>query len=549
MILSYTELLVPPVGVVPEDIRLIYIDLFCGFGGSGKGIEDARVRGKKIAIVIAAINHDEKAIESHQLNYDHVWHFREDVRNVQLPLLAEYVAAARKLYPSAKVVLWASPDCTQFSLAKGGLPKNRDSRMLAECLYDYIPAIDPDYIKVENVKEFQSWGPMRVKAGKKVLKQGVQIATELQTTIDKSTKEMVYKWEVIPEHKGEYYDAWKARICSRGYTYDFRYLNAADFGGYTIRTRYFGVFVRKGLPRRWPKATHRAKPDMFTKAHKAVKDVLDLNNKGESLFSQVNKYCEATFERIYKGIIKNYCNGIDPLLTGYYGNGSNDFTVKKPCGALTTKDRFYLVSPKLIDQTYGTSLPNPDSQPTGTITKVPKLKLLQVQKVTGKDIVLIDSSQYVNVPKPITEPAATITASRHWHYLVNPQWGSAGQKVDNPCFTLISRMDKAPPQLVSLAMLDTDLYQPALLVHADEHQASQKLKNLMAELGIVDIYYRGLTIEELLEIQGLGAGYKYVGGSTDAKRMIGNSVHPLCSRALCESYAEALIDLELDVAA
>ena len=63
-------------------------------------------------------------------------------------------------YQGAAVVLWASLECTNFSKAKGGQPRDADSRTLAEHLFRYIEAINPDYIQIENVEEFMSWGPM-----------------------------------------------------------------------------------------------------------------------------------------------------------------------------------------------------------------------------------------------------------------------------------------------------------------------------------------------------------------------------------------------------
>ena len=64
------------------------------------------------------------------------------------------------MYPMAKVVLWASLECTNFSRAKGGQPRDADSRTLAEHLFRYIEALTPDYIQIENVEEFMSWGDL-----------------------------------------------------------------------------------------------------------------------------------------------------------------------------------------------------------------------------------------------------------------------------------------------------------------------------------------------------------------------------------------------------
>lgn len=132
-----------------EMIKLLYIDLFCGAGGTTTGVEAARIGGKKCAKVIACVNHDANAIRSHAANHPEALHFTEDIRTLDIAPLAAHLAKCRKLYPGAKVVLWASLECTNFSKAKGGLPRDADSRTLAEHLFRYIEALDPDYIQID----------------------------------------------------------------------------------------------------------------------------------------------------------------------------------------------------------------------------------------------------------------------------------------------------------------------------------------------------------------------------------------------------------------
>ena len=133
-----------------NDINLLYIDLFCGAGGTSTGVESAKV--------IACVNHDANAIASHAANHPDALHFTEDIRTLELSPLLEHLKKSKAQYPSASVVLWASLECTNFSKAKGGQPRDADSRTLAEHLFRYIESINPDYIQIENVEEFMSWG-------------------------------------------------------------------------------------------------------------------------------------------------------------------------------------------------------------------------------------------------------------------------------------------------------------------------------------------------------------------------------------------------------
>ena len=103
-----------------DNIKLLYIDLFCGAGGTSTGVEFARLDGEKCAKVIACVNHDPNAILSHQANHPDTLHFTEDIRTLELTGLVEHLGAMRKKHPEAHVVLWASLECTNFSRAKGG---------------------------------------------------------------------------------------------------------------------------------------------------------------------------------------------------------------------------------------------------------------------------------------------------------------------------------------------------------------------------------------------------------------------------------------------
>ena len=141
-------------------VSLLYVDLFCGAGGTSTGVESAQVHNEKCAKVIACVNHDANAIASHAENHPESLHFTEDIRTLELSPLVEYVTKMRKEYPFAKLVFWASLECTNFSKAKGGLARDADSRTLAEHLDRYIEALNPDSIQIENVEEFMSWGDL-----------------------------------------------------------------------------------------------------------------------------------------------------------------------------------------------------------------------------------------------------------------------------------------------------------------------------------------------------------------------------------------------------
>lgn len=208
--------------IYDSNIKLLYIDLFCGAGGTSTGVEQAMHHGMKCAKVVACVNHDANAIASHAANHPDAVHYTEDIRTLELSPMTDHLKEMKVKYPEAFVVLWASLECTNFSRAKGGKPRDADSRTLAEHLFRYIEAIKPDYIQIENVEEFMSWGDM----------------DEYGHPISKD--------------KGNSYLRWIRNVQDYGYSYQYRILNSADFGAYTSRKRFFGQFARYGLPIAFP---------------------------------------------------------------------------------------------------------------------------------------------------------------------------------------------------------------------------------------------------------------------------------------------------------
>ena len=541
-------------------IKLFYIDLFCGAGGTSTGVENARYADEQCAKVVACVNHDANAIASHAANHPDALHFTEDIRTLELSPLVAHVERMKKIYPDAYVVLWASLECTNFSKAKGGQPRNADSRTLAEHLFRYIESIDPDYIQIENVEEFMSWGDMDEKG------------------------------HPISKDKGRCYEKWKRNVKRYGYDFDWRILNAADYGAYTTRKRFFGIFAKRGLPIVFPEPTHckDGKNDMFGRLEKwkPVKEVLDFSDEGESIFCRKKPLAEKTLERIYSGLFivkynsmsrtgkyqapsvdepcpvvatqgrlalakvnflskqfsghpdsKNIsvegpsgtitCKDHHAFVSAYYGNGHNH-SVELPAPTVTTKDRLALVNSVFIDNQYGTGKPTSINQPVGTVTTVPKFNMVSCKP-------WIMNTAFSNIGSSIEQPSQTITANRKWHYLMNPQFASAGGSVNNPCFTLIARMDKMPPYLVEV---EGGI---GIQVTPDDSPMTIKIKEFMALYGIIDIKMRMLRIAELKKIMGFPEDYVLIGPQSDQKKFIGNAVEVNMARVLCEAICKEII--------
>lgn len=305
-------------------IRFLYIDLFCGAGGTSTGVEAARLHGEQVAKVIACVNHDANAIASHAANHPDALHFVEDIRTLNLDRMLAHVEAMRKQYPAARVVLWASLECTNFSIAKGGQSRDADSRTLAEHLFRYIDALRPDYIQIENVKEFMTWGPLVVKVVEASAGHGeyCPLAIKTEGTGKHKRRTIAPVWVPDAAHRGEHYRRWVDRICADGgYRFDHRILDSADFGAYTSRRRFFGIFAAGRLPIVFPTPTHAKKPapNLFDARAKwrPVRDVLDLHDEGASIFGRKKPLVDATFERIHAGLVKFVAGGKEAFMVKY----------------------------------------------------------------------------------------------------------------------------------------------------------------------------------------------------------------------------------------
>lgn len=359
-----------------KDPLFIIVDLFCGAGGTTTGFVQAELEGTGIAKVIACVNHDPKAIKSHWVNHPDVKHFEEDIRTLDLTDLVAIANYYRIKYPDAYLILWASLECTNFSKAKGGQPRDADSRTLADHLDRYVVALRPDYIQIENVVEFMSWGPLDEKG------------------------------KPVSRKNGQDFMRWRKIICDHGYTDEWRELNSANYGAYTSRNRLFGIFARPGLPIVWPEPTHTKKPTIHSihgdlQRWKAVKEVLDFSDEGESIFTRTKPLSDKTLERIYAGLLKYVAKGDTSFISKYYSGkpARKVDSVNLPSATVTTFGNSSLV------QAVGFTAQSVE-QPAGTITTVDHHSLVKAsfiqQRNTGEP-----ESKLVDV----NGPARTLTAT------------------------------------------------------------------------------------------------------------------------------------------
>ena len=181
----------------------IIVDNFAGGGGASTGIELATGR-----IVNIAINHDAAAILMHRTNHPHTEHLQASVWDVD-PV---EVCRGRPVG-----LAWFSPDCKHFSKAKGAALVDRKIRGLAWIVLRWAAKVRPALIILENVEEFQTWGPVR-------------------------------KGKPVKKLAGKTFRQWKKQLSDLGYVIDHRELVAADYGAPTTRKRFVLIARCDGKP-------------------------------------------------------------------------------------------------------------------------------------------------------------------------------------------------------------------------------------------------------------------------------------------------------------
>lgn len=317
-------------------MRDLIIDCFAGGGGASVGIEMALGRPVDIAI-----NHDPQAIRMHKVNHPDTLHLTEDIFKVDLQ---RYVKGRHV------ALMWASPDCTSHSKAKGGQPRKSGLRILPWAVYKHAKTILPDVIIMENVEEIQQWGPLDENG------------------------------HPIKERQGEDYKKFISAMKGLGYIFDSRELVAADYGAPTTRKRWYAIFRRDGKDIVWPEQTHFKDSEP---KWKQCGEYIDWSDLGKSIFDRPKPLADATQKRIANGIRK-YILESEPYIVQdkraaafiiqYHGEqkagDARGQLLSEPIKTIDTSNRYGLVT-AFITKFYKSGIGQGCDEPLHTITTSP----------------------------------------------------------------------------------------------------------------------------------------------------------------------------------
>jgi len=489
----------------------IIVDNFAGGGGASTGIELAIGRSVNVAI-----NHDPMAIAMHEANHPQTYHYCENV----------WVIDPRTVIPGRPIgLIWLSPDCTHHSKARGGKPREKNIRGLAWVAVRWAATRRPRVIMLENVEEFQDWGPL-----------------------DKDGKP-------IKAQKGRIFRIFVNALRKQGYAVEWKVLKACDFGAPTTRKRLFLIARCDGLPIVWPVPTHGEPKSPAVTAGRILKyrtaaEIIDWDISCPSIFERKRPLADNTMRRIARGMFKYVINNPDPFIAPFVikVNHSKDEAfrgqgIDKPLQTITGKNGWGIVTP-FISRQFGQSIGHSVDTPLATVTaggggksQLITAFLAQYHTESARSgvrgqaldtpIMTLDTSNRYglvtgnlikfrgdNIGSGYDEPVPTITAGglhigEVRAFLIHYYGASVGQDLRNPLGTVTTH------DRFGLVLIKGTLYQ------------------------IIDIGMRMLTPRELYNAQGFPVTYIINPGfkgkpfpQAEQVAKCGNSVSPVLPNAL-----------------
>lgn len=387
----------------------IIVDNFAGGGGASTGMELATGR-----IVSIAINHDPDAILMHKTNHPRTRHLQASVWDVD---------PVKECGGSPVGLAWFSPDCKHFSKAKGAALVDRNIRGLAWIVLRWAGTVRPRVIILENVEEFQTWGPVR-------------------------------RGKPIKKKAGQTFQRWKKQLSDLGYTIEHRELVAADYGAPTTRKRFVLVARCDGRPIVWPERTHDKDGADGLPKWRAAAEVIDWTQPCYSIFdtkeeiksrygvNAVRPLADNTMRRVIRGVDKFVIKAETPYIVPWTVTNTTNSVggpVTDPIHTITTAGNQMMLCPTLtaIGQTGGGDRGRDIREPTHTTVSKAE------ECLVGAVLIQYHTEQSENMRgQSIAEPLRTVDASNRYGLVAANlvEYFSTGRplSVEDPMHTVTS---------------------------------------------------------------------------------------------------------------
>lgn len=526
----------------------IIVDNFAGGGGASTGIELAT--GISVDI---AINHDPEAIRMHMANHPETEHYCESVWDVD-------PVKACKGHPVG--LAWFSPDCKHFSKAKGGKPVDKNIRGLAWIVLKWAALVRPRVIMLENVEEFQTWGPLvpmrDKKTGRVLVKQFSDDKTSVYTRIAEPGEVVGVGQQVFqpdPKRKGQTYHRWRRQLEDLGYAVETKELVAADYGAPTKRKRFFMIARCDGQPIVWPEPTHgprdsKAVKDGMLKPYVPAADIIDWSIPCKSIFDRKKPLAENTMKRIARGLQKFVIDNPEPFIVqvnhgGGYFRGQS---IEEPMPTVTAKHGFGVVAPALIQ--YHSETTENGCRANGLAEPIPTLDTSNRYGLVSAFISKYFAGGYTGAGSEAEEPLPTVTAVDHNSlcaaYLVQQQGQSVGTDMREPVNTMtgVNHMGEVRAFLCKYYGCGTgqDIKEPLDTVTSKDRFGLVTIQGI--DYQIIDIGLRMLEPHELYAAQGFPEDY-IIDHDVNGKKITKTEQVKRCGNAVCPPVPAAMVQANL----
>ena len=532
--------------------NLTLTDLFCGAGGSSTGA--VSVPGVTVRL---AANHWDRAIETHNANHPTVDHLQADISQTD------------PRYVPRTDLLWASPECTNHSRAKGrkaptqpdlfgdSLPDEAAMRSRAT-MWDVVRFTEVHQyraILVENVVEVVDWSS------------GNTARSGLFDAWLQAMRSMGYQHRIIsmnsmhaqatgmpaPQSRDRVYIAfWRTGERAPDFEHMQRPRAYCPTCGEVVaavqswkrpgtRTgRYRSQYVY-----RCPK--HSCRGQIVEPGWLPASTIIDWTLPGTRIGDRTKPLADKTMRRIQMGIdrywapfLQETANGYDAADPKHARHGDPDsyyrvWPLTDPTGVMHTRESKALVVPPIAVPVEGRDGKAPASM-------LYPMRTMTTRSETGVAMPFITELRGGgSTVRATSEALATVTASGNHHGLVVPAggtWNDDARPTTEAIRTLHTR------EAYGLVMrnneggaeMTTPDYEPVRTMTTAGHQSLMTGRTVNVE----DVRFRMLEPSEIKQAMAFPAEYIMLGNRREQVKLSGNAVTPPAARDLIATVAAAI---------
>jgi DNA (cytosine-5)-methyltransferase 1 len=503
---------------------LTLTDLFCGAGGSSTGAIE--IPGVKVRV---ASNHWDLAVETHNTNHPTADH-----------LCADLSAVDPRRFPRTDL-LWASPECTNHSVAKGRKRADAQPDLFGEMLPD--AASERSRATMWDVPRF----------------------TEVHRYQSVIVENVVDAWHWEP------FRAWLMAMDSLGYAHHIVFLNSMHAqafgpGAPQSRDRMYVLFWRKGNQRpeiervtspaaecpthgairarqvfkrgdRSPWGRYRQQYvytcpvrgclTLLEPSYRAAAEIIDWALLGQRIGDRTKPLAEKTLARIRAGIERYW----GPFITEH----THEYRTRSVDQPLSTI--------RASGNHFGLAVPVEGRNGKAAQTLNEPLRTQTTRNETGLAFIA-ELRGGGSKHRPVSEPLCTVVANGNHHGLVTTYYGNGGTRPASEPLSTVTAIERHALLMRNntargdQGQMTTPAAEPIRTITTTGHQSL--LTADRPTIDVDDVLFRMLEPREIAAAMDFPTTYCILGNRREQVRQAGNAVTPPAARDLVGIIAESL---------